>query len=295
MNSFTISQLQDYSGIKAHTIRIWEQRYNALQPDRSEGNTRSYSGDQLRRLLNITSLLNKSFKISQLASLTDKELSALIDEHFFKASAPLKNDANIFISQLLAATFDFDEAHFERIFSNCILQYGLRDAYLQVLHPTLVRLGLLWSKDELPPAHEHFIVNLIRKKILAAIANLPPAQPDSKSWLLFLPEDEFHDTGLLMAHFLISNAGHKVYYLGANLPFASLHQSIEMIQPTHVLGFLVSKKNKEEAVQAIDSMCVEFKNTKFFNASNWNESNNYIANARFTKLSSVSQLEALLG
>lgn len=293
MNSFTISQLQEYSGIKAHTIRVWEQRYNALSPSRTDGNTRFYNGDQLRRLLNITSLLTKNLKISYLAGLEDSALNQLIDEHFLIEDNHI-GDAELFISQLLSATFDFDEARFEKLFSNCILRFGLKDTYLNVLHPTLLRLGLLWSKDSLPPAHEHFIVNLIRKKILSAIAALPPAVSNDNSWVLYLPEDEFHDTGLLMAYFLIRSTGKKVYYLGANVPLDSLKQSMEIIKPTSALGFLVGKKNKNKTLTLINRLSKDLQSINFVYACNWEKTDKTGDIENFHKISSIVELEALL-
>lgn len=293
MNSFTISQLQDYSGIKAHTIRIWEQRYNALKPNRTEGNTRYYDGNQLRRLLNITSLLGKDYKISKLCAMPDEDLNQLIDTYFLQPD-PKSGNQELYISQLLSATFDFDEARFEKLFSNCILRFGLKDTYSKVLHPTMIRLGILWSKDSLPPAHEHFIVNLIKQQVFAAVSAIQPAQDKAATWLLFLPEDEFHELGLLMAYFLVRNAGEKVYYFGANLPTESLRQSISQINPDNVLTFLVSKTNKDKTIDAIDTLSKEFEKIKFYAASKWSDSDIHDnSNSNFHRLSTIEELVSL--
>ena len=240
MDNFSISELQQFSGIKAHTIRMWEQRYGALKPNRSEGNTRYYKGDQLRRLLNIVSLLNTNYKVSELCAMSDGKLRGLLEEQLSKSIAA-DSAYDYFISQLIAAAMEFDEVSFNKFYSNCILRFGIKNTYVEVVNPTLIRLGLLWAKDALPPAQEHFISNLFRQKFLAATEELPISESSSETWMLFLPEDEFHEAGLLFANFLLRKAGKKVIYLGANVPYDSLTTAIKEIKPTHLLFFLVRK------------------------------------------------------
>jgi len=289
MNSFTISQLQDYSGIKAHTIRVWEQRYNALTPSRSEGNTRSYDGHQLRRLLNIVSLM-PFYKVSKLCGLEDKDLNKLLDIHFRQASET--DETILFVSQIVSTAFDFDEAKFEKLFANSILRIGLKETYINVLYPALKRLGLLWAKDAVAPAHEHFIVNLIRQKILATVDALPPADTSKESWLLFLPEDEFHELGLLIAFFLIRLSGRKVYYIGANVPISSLPKTLEAIAPNKVLSFMVGKKDKSCAIEKLEKLSELCRHSEIHIACHFHTE---LANAsKLNLLHSVSDLEGLL-
>jgi len=238
MNLFSISQLQQFSGIKAHTIRIWEQRYNALNPTRSEGNTRYYDNSQLRRLLNIVSLLETDYKVSELCMMTDQMHFKLLEKHF-RDTEVIEGKNEYFISQLIAAATSFDEAHFEKIFSSCVLRLGMRNTYINVIYPMLNRIGLMWSIGTLSPAYEHFSSNIIKQKLFTAIDSLPPAKSSSNSWLLFLPENEFHEIGLLFSYFLLRQAGKKVIYLGSNLPFETLTRAIEEIQPAHLFFFLV--------------------------------------------------------
>lgn len=294
MNSFTISQLQDYSGIKAHTIRIWEQRYNALVPHRSKGNTRYYDGEQLRRLLNIVSLIGTEHKVSKICAMTNKELNALLDKQYQSLENVIDESAELYVSQLISSAFSFDEAQFEKLFDHCVLRFGLQDTYVKVLYPTLQRLGLLWAKDALPPAHEHFITNLIKIKILTAVNALPTPNYEKDSWLLFLPEDEFHEIGLLFAYFLIRHAGHRVFYLGANVPVASLSQTIESIKPANVLGFLVSKKDKKTDLEKINTLGKETPGTKLYLACNAKTPINITGKAHFKLIHSVTEFEQLL-
>lgn len=164
MDHFSISQVARFSGIKPHTIRMWEQRYNALTPSRSKGNTRYYSSDELRRVLNIVSLSGDNYKISELCEMSNEKLFRLIAK---KENKTGKQEANeYFISQLIAAGILYDENYLEKVFSNCLLRLGMRQTYLKVLYPALVRLGLKWATNDLPPSHEHFISNLIRRKLL---------------------------------------------------------------------------------------------------------------------------------
>ena len=142
MNLFSISELQQFSGIKAHTIRIWEQRYNALQPDRSQGNTRYYDGKQLRRLLNIVSLLDTEHKVSELCKMPDSKLYKLLEENLLATTA--RDGAHgYFISQIVASAMEFDEAQFDKFFSSAVLRLKLKETYRSVLYPALTLLSLL--------------------------------------------------------------------------------------------------------------------------------------------------------
>lgn len=261
MNLFSISELQQFSGIKAHTIRIWEQRYNALQPDRSEGNTRYYNGNQLRRLLNIVSLLDAEHKVSEVCKMPDSKLHKLLEE---KLSAATVRDHShqYFISQIVSAAMEYNEAHFDKLFS--ILRFGLKETYISVLYPTLVRLGLLWAQDSMRPSHEHFISSLFRQKILAAINALPVPLATKQSWLLFLPEDELHETGLLFANFLIRHAGRRVIYLGANVPFETLADAVNNTRPTSLLFFLVRRNDKENDQKLLSRLSKQFADKQIY-------------------------------
>jgi hypothetical protein len=237
MDLFAISDLQRFSGIKSHTIRIWEQRYNTLKPERSEGNTRYYSGNQLRRLLNIVSLQQAGYKIAELSPLKDKQLYELIGG-IHPENIGQQEMYQYFITQMIHAGLEFNEAHFEKMFSASLLRYGLNDTYNHVVYPMLVRIGIMWSTDTIPPAQEHFISNLIRQKLLAVIDTLPPAGNSADPWLLFLPEDEFHEIGLLFAGLLIRLAGKKVIYLGAGTSFETLQVAVTATRPAHLLFFM---------------------------------------------------------
>lgn len=257
MNTFSISQLEQFSGIKSHTIRVWEQRYDALTPTRSKGNTRYYDNTQLRRLLNIVSLMESGFKISELCAMPDNRLFNLLEAEL--QNTLIKENTNeYFISQLIVASTTFDEVHFEKIFSNCLLRMGMRNTYTQVIYPLLKRMGLMWTTNTISPAYEHFCANLISQKLLSAIDALPPAKASQSSWLLFLPENEFHEIGLLFSYYIIRQAGNKVIYLGNSLPFDTLRSAVEETNPDHLFFFLVHQDRTKDSQEYLNMLKMNF-------------------------------------
>lgn len=251
MDSLSISQLAQFSGIKAHTIRIWEQRYQALKPDRTEGNTRTYSNVELKRLLNIVSLMDSGHKISEISMKSDAELNLLIREIYeFEKS----QDPHQYVSQLIAAGMQFEERDFQKILSFCFEKFGIYKTYTEVISVMLNRVGLMWSIDLLPPAQEHFMSNLIRQKLLVSIDALPEPEENSRKWLLFLPEDEFHEIGLLFANYVLKAKGFKVIYIGASVPLSTLKSAIESVNPDFLFLFFVRLNLPENTETYLSSL-----------------------------------------
>ena len=292
MNYFSISQLASYSGIKPHTIRMWEQRYNALTPKRSEGNTRYYDNKQLRRLLNIASLLESGYKVSELCKMPDKKLFRLVEELPKKAVGNHINE--FFVLQLISAGMSYDEASFDKIFSHCILKFGIREAYVKVFYRMLHRVGIMWTSNALEPAAEHFISNLVRQKLFTVIDSLSGAKTDEDSWLLFLPENEFHEIGLLFANILIRQSGRKAIYLGANVPIDSLFVALKQTSPENVLLFLVGNNLRDETQQYLDQLSLLFSKKKIYVAAEQSLFHNIQSPQKIHWLSSPNELEGLL-
>ncbi len=290
MNLFSISQLSRFSGIKPHTIRMWEQRYNALHPSRSEGNTRYYDNSQLRRLLNIVSLMDSGHKVSELCAMPDQKLFQLVSQAV-QEQTPAEERTEYFISQLLAAGMNYDEAWFEKIFSHCQLRHGIRDTYTNILYPMLARIGLMWASDTLAPSYEHFISNLIRKKLFTAIDALPPASPEEDAWLLFLPEDEFHELGLLLAHYLIQLSGRRVIYLGANVPLVSLQSAVDQTPAGALLTFLVHHDTPENITAYAEALTQSFPSQKIYISGNPQLTSHLKSVKKIRSLQSVEDLE----
>jgi len=292
MNLFSISQLSQFSGIKPHIIRVWENRYNALKPIRSEGNTRYYDDKQLRRLLNIVSLMDKGHKVSQLCSMSDERLFSLIQS---SGTSNLNCTAEYYINQLIVAGIAFDYAHFDHIFSLSFSVYGLKDTYKKVIFPVLNRIGLLWASDLMPTASEHFLSNIFHQKLSVAIDALPLPDSSMETWLLFLPENEFHELPLLYANFLIRLSGRKVIYLGCNVPVISLKSAFQDTVPDNLLMFLIHFDYPKQIQKDIDSLNSYFSEHKIYLAGNHKliSSLKYPQNVEY--LQSIADIENILG
>ncbi len=217
MSSYTIKDLEKISGIKAHTIRIWEHRYQFLQPQRTQTNIRTYSSDELKTILNI-SLLNKyGFKISHI----DKMSAEQMEEKILSLSqidAQKERVVNALIKELVSLNM----SNFERQIDIYIAQKGIDKAIIEIIFPFLERIGILWVTNHINPAQEHLATNIIRQKIILGIEKLPPVLHYTKRIVLFMPEGEYHEIGLLYVYFLLKQRGIYVDYLGANVPLVDL-------------------------------------------------------------------------
>ncbi|RNI35734.1 MerR family transcriptional regulator [Hanamia caeni] len=293
MNLFSISQLSNFSGIKPHTIRIWEQRYNALSPGRSEGNTRYYDNDQLRRLLNIVSLVQANYKISEISTMSDKKLFELLEQRL-RPSEENIDTHEYFILQLIAAGMNFDEINFDKLISHCLVKYGVEGSYLKVIYPMLKRIGLMWATNLILPAAEHFISNIIRQKLFTLIDSLPAGNDKKNSWLLFLPENEFHEIGLLFSHYLIRKEGFKSVYLGSNVPLQSVVEAAAITNPDNLLLFLTHNDSKEVLGEYMNDLGRRFKNKNIKIAADAKQLQSIKLNKNFEVLSSMENLQLAL-
>ncbi len=218
MAEYSIKNLSDLSGIMAHTLRMWEQRYNLLEPARSDSNIRIYSGNDLKKLMRVAMLYKNGYKISKIAAMNEDELS----EHVMNL-IELHSDIQIQMDQFMDAMLQFDEAHFDRIFSKALLQYGLVDAMIRIILPLVDKIGVLWQTGSILTPHEQFISNLIRQRLCVAIDGLPVStQPDAKKIAIFLPEGEYREMGGLFFKFLITKCGQRPIYLGKAIPAEEL-------------------------------------------------------------------------
>ncbi|RCS27180.1 MerR family transcriptional regulator [Polaribacter sp. WD7] len=215
---FTIKDLENISGIKAHTIRIWEKRYNLLQPKRTSTNIRYYSNDSVQKLLNIVLLNNNNFKISKIAKMSDKEMLLKSRELAFESA--INDEA---INSFKLSMFQFDKVLFNNTYNKLLHKKTFRDVFKDVFIPFLTHIGLLWQTDTLLPAHEHFISNLIAQKIQINTEKLQYSVSNSnKTYVLFLPENEIHELGLLYLNYELVLRGNHTIYLGQSLPLDNL-------------------------------------------------------------------------
>lgn len=234
--NYAISELAQLSGIKPHTIRMWEQRYGILKPKRTETKIRTYTDKDLRFLMNIALLNRQGYKISKIAELENEEINNLVTQ--IEQADP---SFEILVDQLTKNMISFDEIGFERTINTSVLRNGFKDTMLQVVYPFLEKIGLLWITGHINPAQEHFVSNLIRQKIIVAIDGQNHQWgPNSKKILLFLPAHELHELSLLFFTYNLKSQQHHTIYLGANLPNADLQPVIDVYQPDYVFTVLTS-------------------------------------------------------
>jgi MerR family transcriptional regulator, light-induced transcriptional regulator len=230
MAIYSIKDLEKLSGIQAHTIRIWEKRYQLVRPKRTTTNIRVYSDEDLKRLLNVAILNGNGLKISKIAQLSENEVKDRI-LNLTDDSSKTENQ----IDSLILSMIDLNEHKFEKILSRMVIQVGFEEAITQVIYPFLVKIGVLWQTGNINPAQEHFVTNLIRQKLFVAIDSvLVDELPEKKRFILFLPEGELHDIGLLYYNYLIKKNGHHVLYLGQSVPFPDIIE-VHKLQPADYL------------------------------------------------------------
>ncbi len=244
MRLYQITDLEQLTGIKAHTIRIWEKRYNLIEPDRTSTNYRRYNDEQVKKLLNVSTLLSNGYKISKIASLSEKDLHSKILE----SQANQKEDVicATFVNDLVSAMIDFDEQAFEKTYSAVINRFGLFDAMLNVFYPLLHKIGLLWTINDLSPAQEHFASCLIKRKIMAATDGLPFAKAKKNKFLLLLVPGELHDIGLLFANYIIRSKGCETIYLGQDVPYENISRVIKQTRPNFLLTFFTVPQDPKD-------------------------------------------------
>lgn len=236
-SKYSIKDLERLSGIKAHTLRIWEQRYNALKPERTDTNIRFYRDADLKRILNISLLNNNGYKISKIMKMTDEEIVAEVD----KLLNSYKSESDQ-IENLTMCLMELNEDRFEKTISNAILHFGFENTYEKIVFPFLKQLGNMWQVGMINPAQEHFVSNLIRQKLIVGIDQLQPNKMhSSKTYLLFLPNGELHEIGLLYCHFLIKSKGHRVLYLGQSVPMEDVFHISQSTNPDRIISVFTSR------------------------------------------------------
>jgi len=249
MNAFSIKDLENLSGIKAHTIRIWEQRYSFLKPQRSHSNIRYYGNDELKIVLNIALLNKYGFKIS----LIDKMTPAEIREKIISLSYADAQQER-FINELLQHMVDLDIGSFEGTLNIYIKSKGIDKTIHHLIFPFLEKIGILWLTNHVNVAQEHLVTNVIRQKLIVGIENATAYTQGSKSALLFLPEGEHHELGLLYLYYLLKARDIQVLYLGANVPLKDLEFVALLKQPDYIFTHITSipgRFNFEKFLQQI--------------------------------------------
>ncbi len=254
MSSYSIKDLEQLSGIKAHTLRIWEQRYNLLSPKRTDTNIRFYDDQDLKLILNVALLNDNGVKISKIASMDSAEIR---EEVMKLTERSLTHDDQI--HALTICMIEMDEDRFDKILSTNIIKLGFEQTMMNIIYPFMSKIGVLWQTETINPAQEHFISNLVRQKLIVAIDG-QIAKGGGKKFLLFLPEGELHEISILFASYLIKNKGHKVIYLGQSTPYEDLLSVYNLHQPEYLLTVITTSPSSEQVQDYLNSLSKRFPN-----------------------------------
>ncbi len=242
-HSFSIKDLENICGIKAHTIRIWEKRYNLLTPKRTDTNIRTYSLQNLQKLLNVTYLVNSGYKISRISKLNEEEIASYI-----RSIVSNKSTNTQAINSFKLATLNYDLNLFLKTYDGLIANTTFRQVFYDVFIPLLNEIGMLWQTNTIDPAHEHFISSLIKQKLLVNIEKLQQQEPakTDKAFVLFLPKNEIHDLGLLFINYEILLSGYQTVYLGASIPLDNLKGLVTFHEQTTFVSYFTVQPEKDK-------------------------------------------------
>jgi MerR family transcriptional regulator, light-induced transcriptional regulator len=235
MNAFTIKDVENLTGVKAHTIRIWEQRYSFIKPQRTDTNIRYYNNNELKTILNI-SLLNKyGYKISHINRMSSDEVKDKI--HSLSSSVAQLERV---INELIQAMIDLRIDVFEAVLDDYVRTRGIEKTITQIIFPFMEKIGVLWATDHINPAQEHLVSNIIRQKLIVGIEGVQSFVNVNKSVLLFLPEGEYHEMGLLYVQYLLKSRGISTIYIGANVPLEDVKFVADLKKPDFIFTHLTS-------------------------------------------------------
>ncbi len=272
MNRFSIKDIENLTGIKAHTIRIWEQRYGILQPKRTTTNIRYYDAEDLKLALRVALLNNYGYKISRIHRMNEEEMNSLISK-----IADKDFKLQMLVNALIEATLTVDIDLFEQYIDQYMKKYGLEQTIEQLIFLYLEKIGMMWMTNRIFPAQEHLISNVIYRKIAVAIENLPPKTPTAgPSILLFLPEGEIHDLGLFYVYYLLRKFQRDPIYLGPNSPLKEVQFIFEAKQPQYIYLHLTSIVEEFDGNRYLQKLSAKFPDTKIFVSGSMLRSKKYV-------------------
>lgn len=250
MAIYSISDLEKLSGIKSHTIRIWEQRYGVFHPKRTDTNIRYYEDSDLQLLLNITLLNKHGYRISQIAKMSKASISEKVSTF-----SPLKFELDAQLDVLTLSVIDMDEYKFTCIFDNYVGQMGFEKTMLEVIYPFMEKLTLLWLTGSIKPVQENFITQLIRNKLISAIEK-EPVTNDRKApkFMLYLPKDEQQELSLLFMQYMVRKRGFQAVNLGANLALVDLKDAYKIHTPGYIFTVLSENFNREPVQRYLENL-----------------------------------------
>ncbi|NRD22404.1 MerR family transcriptional regulator [Winogradskyella litoriviva] len=263
-NRFSIKDLENLTGIKAHTIRIWEKRYNLLEPQRTETNIRYYDLANFQKLLNISYLNENGYKISKIATTKADEIPKLVKE-----IATGNNVNSQAINDFKLSMLNFDQALFYKTYENLNKEKVFEDIFFDVFMPFLNDIGFLWQTDTISPAHEHFISALIRQKLLINIEKIQSQQTSTsnKTYVLYLPENEIHELGLMFINYKLISLGHHSIFLGPSIPIANLVDFQDNYEKVNYISYFSIKPERENLntyLEEFDKIILKNSNSKLW-------------------------------
>lgn len=253
MGKYSIKELERLSGIKAHTIRIWEKRYKLIEPQRTSTNIRYYTDEELKKIINVSLLNSHGIKISHIADLAEEDLIKKVLEFTEK-----KSEADLYINQLIVAMIDIDEEMLDIQLAKLAVKFGIEKMITEIIYPFLDRIGILWQTNNITPAQEHFISNIIRQKLIVAIDSLPHPPKSARRAVLFLPENELHEIGLLFCYYLLKRDGIRVIYLGQMVPFDDVRAIGRSHGPSLFVTSFIAEQSPKHLQSYINTLSQEF-------------------------------------
>ena len=258
MAEYKIKDLENLTGIKSHTIRIWEKRYRILSPDRTDTKIRTYSDSELTHLLTVSMLNRNGIKISKIAKLSQEDMNKLLWD------IKVNKEPEYSMDKLLLSLVSLDEELFKETLANLLESEGLEKTFTDHLIPFLDRIGIMWLIGSVNPAQEHFMSNLIRQKIISEIDKQEIPASTEKSVLMYLPEHEWHEMSLLFYHFLLRSKGIPTFYLGQSLPYESLVECIEKLKPHYILSSWLTAVDAKLVVSYFKKLKSDYPNLDVF-------------------------------
>ena len=263
MSVYSIADLEKLSGIKAHTLRIWEKRYNIVEPNRTDTNIRFYNDNQLRKILNVSFLINQGYKISKLAKLDPTNLSIKVKENSI-----ISTTYESYVNDIIVSALTFDTKLFNIAYDDVIDKVGLYDTYESIIIPSLNKIGSLWTSGDLYPAQEHFLSNLIKQKLYHILEERKSEVTIDKTILLFLPPWENHDFALIYADILLQENGVNVINIGRSISKDSIYECIEKLKPDYLFTTVIVGHKVTEIQEFCDGINAHNKTGKFLLGGN---------------------------
>lgn len=250
MAKYSIKDLENFTKIKAHTLRIWEQRYSLLQPQRTETNIRYYSDKDVKKILNINLLYKNGYKISKIASMSEKELFETASQILMDSDVQGRDEINSFIENIL----ELDEQAIQDSLNRINEAIGTERLYTEVLIPLLEKIGTLWQVDAISVSHEHFMSNILREFLITQITSLEASRVSKGKVVLFLPEHEKHELSLLFYYYLLKKKNYDCFYLGQSVPMKDLKSFVQETKPDFLFTSLIAELTDEQFEQLFNDL-----------------------------------------